>query len=145
MRSTDLPSVSVGGAGNYGGNRGGGGGGRRSDEECRKEWKRAQEICVDAYANGTVGDLFKKWKSNFATGPFPTLNGEPWDINDCKRGFVSKDCGGNEYEEPPSPKVAQAIGRRLVRQRKDKREERKAKQKAIFEEFKKTGKWRFRG
>ncbi|HXH43602.1 MAG TPA: hypothetical protein VNK51_07125 [Bradyrhizobium sp.] len=144
-KSTDLPSVSVGGAGHYGGNRGGGGGGgRRFNEECRKEWKRAHEVCLDAFQKGIVGDIFKRWKSDFATGPFDKL-GEPWDINDCKRGFVSKDCGGNAYEEPPPPKVAQAIGRKLVRQDKERRAQEKAKRQEILEEFKRTGKWRFRG
>jgi len=145
-RQADSPPSNVGGGGNSGGNRGGGGGGgRKSDEECRREWKRAHEVCVEAFANGTVGDIFKKWKSNYSTGPFPKLNDEPWDVNDCKKGFVSEDCGGSDYERPPPPKVAQAIGRQLVRQRKASRDKQKEKERAIFEEFKRTGKWRFRG
>jgi len=145
-KSTDLPSASFGGGGNYRGNRGGGGDGRgKSDEECRKEWARAQEICAEAFENGTIGDIFKRWKSNYATGPFDKLNNEPWNVNDCKPGFVSEDCGGKEYERAPPPEVTKVIGRQLVRQQKTKRAKQKAEEKKIYEEFKCTGKWRFRG
>lgn len=117
---TDLPPANFRGGGNYGGNRGGGGG-RKSDEECRKEWERAHKICVEAFENGTIGDIFKRWKSNFATGPFPKPNNEPWDVNDCKPGFVTEDCGGNDYERAPPPEVTKEIGRRLVQQKRAKR------------------------
>ncbi|WP_210164561.1 hypothetical protein [Bradyrhizobium sp. URHA0013] len=142
---TDLPSASFGGGNIYGGNRGSGGGGRKSDEECRKEWSRAQEICRDAFANGTIGDIFKRWKSNYPAGPVPKSSNEPWDVNDCKPGFVTEDCGGNDYERPPPPEERKEIGRRLVRQKKEKSAKEKAKRNEIYEEFKRTGKWRFRG
>jgi hypothetical protein len=143
---TVLPSVSVGGGGNYGRNPGGGGGGgRKSDEQCRKEWERAHEICVDAFVNGTIGDIIKRWKSDYATGPFPKPNNEPWDVNDCKPGFVSEDCGGKEYERAPPPEETKVIGRRLVQQKKEARAKKKAKENEILEEFNRTGKWRFRG
>ncbi|MCK1393647.1 hypothetical protein [Bradyrhizobium sp. 1] len=142
-KSTDLPSAGFRGGGNYGGNRGGGG--RKSDEQCRKEWDRAHEVCVDAFVNGTIGDIIKRWKSDYATGPFEKPNNEPWDVNDCKPGFVSEDCGGKEYERAPPPQETKVIGRRIVQQKKDARATKKAKENAIFEEFKRTGKWRFRG
>src|SRR6266567_340619 len=102
--------------------------GRTSSQDQRPNdlVQRPKEICAEAFENGTIGDIFKRWKSNYATGPFDKLNNEPWNVNDCKPGFVSEDCGGKEYERAPPPEVTKVIGRQLVRQQKTKR----AKQKA---------------
>lgn len=102
---TDLPSADFRGGGNYNGNRGGGrGGGNEWSEECKKERKWARDICIDAYGKGLIGDVIKRWNSNYDTGPYKKEFGR-WTIDDCKRGLISKDCGGNRIPEPPPPEV----------------------------------------
>lgn len=103
-KSNDWPKSSIGRGGGGKGGNGDGGGGGGNDEGCRKERNRAHEICVEAFASGFRGDS-KRWKSDYGTGPYKKDAGEKWDIRDCKRGLVSKDCGGNKYDEPPKPKI----------------------------------------
>jgi hypothetical protein len=105
------------GNGNWG--NGSGGGGDEYDEECNKMRKEAHEICVDAFASGTTGDIFKRWRSNHPTGPFSKPSGKPWTISDCKNGLISEACGGGAYERPPEPAVRRERAKReLARRRK---------------------------
>jgi hypothetical protein len=79
-RATDAPPTMIGGGtGGIGGRGGGGGGGdgRKSEEECREEREKFHKICVDAFENGTIGDVMKRWKSNYPTGPFPKRSTRP--------------------------------------------------------------------
>ena len=78
-----------------GGSGGGGGGGGSGGPGCKKERDRAQRICVDAFVNN--------WKSDYGVGPYYKESGEPWDVNDCKRGLISERCGGQRYERPKEP------------------------------------------
>jgi hypothetical protein len=119
----DPPQTARNGNGNWGNGNGrgggGGGGGDGYDEECDKQWKRAHEICVDAYSNGTIGDRIKRWRSDYATGPFSKPFGGQWSIPDCKKGLVDEECGGGVYERPPEPAVRwERAKKELARRRK---------------------------
>jgi hypothetical protein len=120
----DPPQTSRNGNGNWGnGNRGGGGGGDGDgdgyDEECEKMRREAHEICVDAFASGTIGDRIKRWRSSYPTGPFSKPSGERWTVNDCKNGLIGEACGGGVYERPPEPTVRQERAKKeLARRRK---------------------------
>lgn len=103
-KSDDWPKSSSGRGDGSGGGNGDGGGGGGNEEGCKKERRRARDICIEAFANGFRGDG-KRWKSNYATGPYKNKSGKKWDISDCMRGHISKDCGGNKYDEPPKPKI----------------------------------------
>ena len=74
------------------------------DEECKKQLREAHEICVKAYENG--------WKSSHDVGPYSTSSGDTWDVNDCMRGLVSEDCGGNPKDNEPRKNGKRKRGRR---------------------------------
>lgn len=76
---------------------GGGGGGGDDEEDCKEENRRAREICIEAFAND--------WKSEYGVGPHYKSSGEPWNVDDCKRGLMSESCGGNRYDRPPPKKI----------------------------------------
>jgi hypothetical protein len=103
-KSGDSPKSSIGRGGGNGGDGDGGGGWGGNEEDCKKEYKRALELCVDAFSNGFRGDG-KRWKSDYDTGPYSKESGTKWDVRDCMRGHMSKRCLGNEYELPPKPTI----------------------------------------
>jgi len=106
------------GNGNGGGGGGGSGGGDGYDEECKEMRRKAHEICVDAFANGTIGDIVKRWRSPYATGPFSKASGK-WTIADCKKGLIGEACDGGDYERPPEPAERQKRAKEeLARRRK---------------------------
>lgn len=106
-----LQNDASGGNGNGEGGGGGGGGGwggdgkKRYDADCKKTRDEARQICIDGFVEGFVGDRFRRWKSNYATGPFKKRRYDISIIDDCKRGLISEACGGNEIEQPPPRKV----------------------------------------
>ena len=60
------------------------------DEECKKQKADALDRCS------------KPWENNVNdTGPFKKESGEPWNTDDCIRGFVSEKCGGNKRDYTP--------------------------------------------
>lgn len=60
-----------------------GGGGNRNDPDCEKEWAEARRICADELSR-----------------PFPrrTRTGGHLSIEDCARGWVTEECGGNPLD-----------------------------------------------
>jgi hypothetical protein len=64
--------------------------GDRSSPDCQKEWSDARDRCIDEL-----------------TGPNPSrgVTGGYSPIEECARGLVSEECGGNYYDRPPEPRV----------------------------------------
>jgi hypothetical protein len=71
------------------GGGGGGGGERRRSPECDEEWREAYMKCHDE-----------------VYGPDPPRgwNGRPITLEQCARGRVTADCGGNPVEHGPWPR-----------------------------------------
>jgi hypothetical protein len=98
-----LGDTGSGGGGVGGGDNGGGGGSGGNDDDCNEEIRQVRKICIDAYANGWKGD-YSGWKSDYRVGPYKTESGRPWTIQDCMKGFLRKECGGEDPNDPENQK-----------------------------------------
>jgi hypothetical protein len=62
----------------------------RDSPECRQEWQDAREMCARELA-----------KPN----PARNITGGYDDVEECARGHVSEECGGNYYQRSPEPRT----------------------------------------
>jgi uncharacterized protein RhaS with RHS repeats len=68
-------------------------------ERCKKERQQAYEDCEKGLAQPNPGESFKprNWGN------------KPWTIDDCVRGRLSEECGGNPTKPPPEKKPKEWI------------------------------------